>query len=58
LVEVVKGDSSFSIAAAEALELSYELMSCICGKIWDTNFIKVANFRLQPIQAVGSEKLS
>lgn len=46
MVEVVKGDSSFSIAAAEAPELSYELMSCICGKIWDTNFVKVANFRL------------
>ena len=52
-VEVVPGDSSYIIASAE-LE-TYERTKCISGKAWETEFLKVADYELPPIQAVGSD---
>jgi hypothetical protein len=45
-VEMVNADSSFSIAAADAQQWSCETVSCISGKVWDTNFLKVSDFGL------------
>jgi hypothetical protein len=55
---MVNADSSFSIAAADAQQWSCEMVSCISGKVWDTDFLKVSDFGLQPIQAVSSKKSS
>ena len=57
-VEIVKADSSNYIAAAEAHESKPETMSCISGTIWETDFLKMSDFEIQPIQAVGSEETS
>jgi hypothetical protein len=57
-VEMVNADSSFIIAAADTQKWSCEMVSFISGKVWDTKFLKVSDFGLQPIQAVGSEKSS
>jgi hypothetical protein len=54
----IYADSSFSIAAADAQQWSCEMVSCISGKVWDTDFLKVSDFGLQPIQAVSSKKSS
>jgi hypothetical protein len=55
---MVNADSSFSIAAADTQQWSCEMVSCISGKVWDTDFLKVSDFGLQPIQAVSSKKSS
>ena len=57
-VEIVKADSSEYIAAVEAHESKPESMSCISGIVWETNFLKMSDFDIQPIQAVGSEETS
>ncbi|RLM93514.1 retrotransposon protein, putative, unclassified [Panicum miliaceum] len=57
-VEMVNANSSFSIATADAQPWSCETVSCISGKVWDTDFLKVSDFGLQPIQAAGSKKSS
>jgi len=57
-VEVVSADSSFSIASAEALTWSYERVGCFSGQIWETEFLKVVDYELSPIQAVGSSDSS
>jgi hypothetical protein len=48
-MEIVNADSSFSIAAADAQQWSYEMVSCMSGKVWDTDFVKVSDFDLQLI---------
>ena len=53
-VEMVSADSSFSIASAEAHIWSYERVGCFFGQAWETNFLKVADYELTSIQAVGS----
>jgi len=53
-VEMVSADSSFSIASAEAHTWSYERVSCFSGQAWETNFLKIADYELTPIQAVSS----
>jgi hypothetical protein len=53
-VEMVFADSSFSIASAEAHTWSYERVGCFSGQAWETDFLKVADYDLTPIQAVGS----
>lgn len=57
-VEVVSANSSFSIASAEALTWSYERVGCFSGQIWETEFLKVVDYELSPIQAVGSSDSS
>jgi hypothetical protein len=34
---------------------TYDRVSCISGKAWDTKYHKVSDFRLKPVQAVGSD---
>jgi hypothetical protein len=36
-VEMVKGETSLTVAAAEAQGWTYDRVSCISGKAWDTN---------------------
>src|SRR5688572_11209130 len=55
-IEVVKADSAYSIAAADAQQWSCETVRCISGRVWETDFLKVTDFGLQPIRAVGSEE--
>ena len=54
VVEVVSADSSFSIASAEAHAWSYETVRCFSGQVWETEFLKIADYELPPIQAVGT----
>ena len=53
-IEVVSADSSFSVASAEAHTWSYERVSCFSGQAWEKHFLKVADYELTLIQAVGS----
>jgi len=52
--EIVPGDSSYVIASAEAH--TYEMTRCILGEIWEKDFLKVADYEIPPIQAVGSDE--
>ena len=53
-IEIVLGDSSYVIASAEAD--TYERTRCISGEIWEKYFIKVADYEIPTIQAVGSDE--
>jgi len=53
-IEIVPGDSSYVIASAEAD--TYERTWCISGEVWEKDFLKVADYEIPPIQAVGSDK--
>ena len=53
-IEIVPGDSSYVIASAEAD--TYERTSCILGEVWEKEFLKVADYEIPPIQAVGSDE--
>ena len=52
-IEIVPGDSSYVIASAKAD--TYERTS-ISGEIWEKDFLKVADYEIPPIQAVGSDE--
>jgi hypothetical protein len=54
-VEMVKGETSLTVAATEAQGWIYDRVSCISGKTWDTKYLNVSNFELKPVQAVGSD---
>ena len=51
-IEIVTGDSSYVIASAESD--TYERTRCISGEVWEKDFLKVADYEIPPIQAVGS----
>ena len=53
-IEIVPGDSSYVIASAEAD--TYERTRCLSGEIWENYFVKVADYEIPPIQAVGSDE--
>jgi len=53
-IEIVPGDSSYVIASAEAD--TYGRTRCISGEILEKDFLKVADYEIPPIQAVGSDK--
>jgi len=53
-IEIVPGDSSYVIASAESD--TYERTRCISGEVWEKDFLKVANYEIPPIQAVGSDE--
>jgi len=53
-IEIVLGDSSYVIASAEAD--TYERTRCISGEIWEKDFLKVADYEIPLIQAVGSDE--
>jgi hypothetical protein len=53
---MVKGETSFTMAATEAQGWTYDRVSCISGKAWDTKYLKVSDFGLKTVQAVGSDE--
>jgi hypothetical protein len=53
-IEVVPGDFSYNIASAESD--TYERTKCISGEVWEKEFLRVANYEISLIQAVGSEE--
>ena len=53
-IEIVPGDSSYVIASAE-LD-TCERTRCISGEVWEKDFLKVADYEIPPIQAVGSDE--
>jgi hypothetical protein len=52
---VVQGETSLTVAATEAQGWTYDRVGCIYGKTWDTKYLKVSDFGLNPVQAVGSD---
>jgi hypothetical protein len=52
-IEVVPGDS-YIIASAKSD--TYERTKCISGEVWEKEFLRVADYEIPPIQAVGSEE--
>jgi hypothetical protein len=54
-VEIVKGETSLTVAAIEAQGWTYDRVSYISRKVWDTKYLKVPDFGLQLVQAVGSD---
>jgi hypothetical protein len=57
-VEVVHADSSFNIATADP-EVWHGLgLRCISGEAWEGGILNMADFKLEAIQEVGSEKTS
>jgi len=53
-IEIVSGYSSYVIASVEAD--TYERTRYISGEIWEKDFLKVADYQIPPIQAVGSDE--
>jgi len=53
-IVIVPGDSSYVIASAEAD--THERTRCITGEIWEKYFLKVIDYEIPPIQAVGSDE--
>jgi hypothetical protein len=52
---MAKGETSLTVVATEAQGWTYDRVSCISGKAWDTKYLKVSDFGLQSVQAVGSD---
>jgi len=53
-IQIVPWDSSYVIASGEAD--TYEMTRCILGEIWEKDFLKVTDYEIPPIQAVGSDE--
>jgi hypothetical protein len=53
-VEVVQGETSLTVAATKPQGWTYDRV-CISGKAWDTEYLKVSDFGLKPVQAVVSD---
>jgi hypothetical protein len=53
-VVVVQGEISLTVAPTKAQRWTYDQVSCLFGKAWDTKYLKVFDFGLKPIQAVDS----
>jgi len=53
-IEIVLRDSSYVLASAESG--TYEQTRCISGEVWENDFLKVADYEIPPIQAVGSDE--
>jgi hypothetical protein len=54
-IEVLQGKTSLIVAATEAQGWTYDRVSGISGKAWDTKYLKVSDFGLKPVQAVNSD---
>jgi hypothetical protein len=54
-VDIVQGETSLTVAATEAQGWTYDRVSYISGKTWDTKYLKVSDFGLKLVQAVGSD---
>jgi hypothetical protein len=44
-----------TIAATEAQGWTYDRVSCISRKAWDTKYLKVSDFGLKSVQVVDSD---
>jgi hypothetical protein len=44
LVEMVKGETSLTVATTEEHGWTYDQVSCISRKAWDTKYLKVSDF--------------
>ena len=53
-IEVVRSETLSIVASVESE--TYEQTKCISGEAWDIEFLKVADYRITPIQAVGPEE--
>jgi len=53
-IEVVPSDSSYIIASAESD--TYQRTRCISGEAWEKDFLRVADYKIPPIQAVGFDE--
>ena len=53
-IEVVPSDSSYIITSTESD--TYERTKCISGKAWEKDFLRVVDYEIPPIQAVGSDE--
>ena len=53
-IEFVPGDSSYIIASAESD--TYEQTKCISREVWEKEFLRVVDYEIPAIQAVGSEE--
>jgi len=53
-IEIVPGDSSYVIASAESD--TFGRTRCISGEVSEKDFLKVADYEIPPIQAVGSDE--
>ena len=57
-VEVVHADSSFNIATVDP-EVWHSLgLRCISGEAWEGGILKMADFKLETVQEIDSEKTS
>jgi hypothetical protein len=54
-MEVLQGKTSLIVAATEAQGWTYDRVSSISGKAWDTKYLKVSDFGLKPVQVVNSD---
>jgi hypothetical protein len=54
-MEVVQGETSLIVAATEAQGWTYDRVSCISRKARYTKCLKVSDFGLKQVQAVGSD---
>ena len=57
-MEMVRADSSFNIAAADPEVWHGVRMRCISGEAWQGDTIKMAYFKLETSQEIGSEESS
>jgi hypothetical protein len=53
-MKVVQGETSSIVAATEPQGWTYDRVSYVSGKAWDTKYLKVSDFGLKPVQAVSS----
>jgi hypothetical protein len=44
-----------TVTATEAQVWTNDRVSCIGGKAWDTKYLKVSDFGLKTVQAIGSD---
>jgi len=57
-VEIVHVDSTFSIAIADPKVWLGLGLKCILGESWEGGILKMADFKLEAIQEIGSEESS
>ena len=57
-MEVVHADASFSIATTNPEVWSGLGMKCISGEAWEGEILKMADFKLDTIQEIGSKESS
>ena len=57
-MEIVHIDSTFSIAIADPKVWLGLGLKCILGEAWEGGILKMADFKLEAVQEIGSEKSS